>query len=309
MKADERHKLKHDKYAESVVSGLQWVKVHQSKVIAVVAALVIVAGVIVWTIHSRIQARQDAEKQLSEYQMSADRAFSLKGDAQTEAVKDALAHLDGLANSYPDSDIASRALMRAAELLSETGDPAKAAGYYERVVEMAGAPDALKALARRGWAASLEQTGDVEKAIVQYKVLAESSLPQEAVEANWDVGRCYELLKDPENAKVYYRKAIEAGGDSKWAELARFRVEALALGPAGAQAFPSGRLLGLGAPMTTSAAPAVTSSPAPTASAPATTAPMPAATSSAAPTSSPAPANTAPAAAATSSGAEAPTTK
>ena len=116
---------------------------------------------------------------------------------------------------YPDSDVAPQALLQAAELLTATGQPAKAAGYFERLVEMAGAPEGMKMLARRAWAASLEQSGDVEKAIVQYKALADASTPQEAVEADWDIGRCYEMLKDPENAKRFYRKAIESGSESQ----------------------------------------------------------------------------------------------
>jgi tetratricopeptide (TPR) repeat protein len=278
LKAAERQKLKHDKYAETVVSALQWAKAHQSQVIAVIGALAVVGGVVVWTIHSRIQERRRAESQLDEYAASADRAEETTGDARPEAIKDALAHLDGLAKSYPDSDVAALAVLRAAVLLHDTGDPAKAAGYFERAVEMAGAPEGLKTLARRGWAASLEQSGEVEKAIGQYKILAESSFPEEAVEADWDVGRCYGLLNDPEDAKVYYRKAIESGGDSEWAKLARFGVEALALGPTSTGTFP----------------PAVPPR-APEGSAPAST--------RAAPTSSPSPATSAAAAPATSPGA------
>ena len=311
MKAAERHKLKEDKYADTVVSGLQWAKEHQSKVIAVAAALVIVGGAIVWTIHSRMQAQQDAQTQFNEYQASADRALGMKGDAQAEAIKDALSHLDGLVKSYPDSDVAPQALLRAAELLTATGEAAKAAGYFERLVEMPGAPEGMKALARRGWAASLEQSGEVEKAIVQYKTLAAASNPQEAVETDWDIGRCYELLKDPENAKSFYRKAIEAGGESRWAELARFRIESLERGPTPPESVSSSVPLGgseRGATTTTGSAPAATSpAPAATASEPEATASMPAATASAPAASSPEPAASAPAAAATSPDAAEPT--
>ena len=295
MKAADRQLLKHDKYAETVVSGLQWAKKHQSKMIAAGAALVIIAGAIVWTLHSRMQTQQDAQTQLTQYEASADSALRMKkGDARTEAVKDALSHLDGLVNQYPDSDVAPQALLRAAELLSDTGEPAKAGAYFERLVEMSGAPEGMKALARRGWAASLEQGGDVEKAIVQYKVLAEASSPQEAVEADWDIGRCYELLKDPENAKSFYGKAIEAGPETKWAELARFRNESLARGPMTPEsAAPAAAATGAAAATTGSA-------PAATASEPATTASMPEAAPSEAATSSPEPAASEPAAAATS---------
>jgi tetratricopeptide (TPR) repeat protein len=276
--------LKHDKYAETVVSALQWAKAHQPQVIAVIAALAVVAGVVVWTIHSRIQERRQAESELDEYEASADRAEGTTGEARPEAIKDALAHLDGLAKSYPDSDVAARAVLRAGVLLYDTGDPAKAAGYFERVVEMAGAPEELKALARRDWAASLEESGEVEKAIVQYKILAESGLPQEAVEADWDVGRCYQLLKDPEDAKVYYRKAIESGDDSEWAKLARFRAETLALGPTETSppAVPP-RGPEASAPASTRAALAATSSPEPATSAPAAPAASPGAAEQTAP--------------------------
>ena len=312
MKAAERHKLKHDKYAETVVSGLQWAKEHQSKVIAVVAAVLIVAGAVVWTLHARMQAQQDAQAQFNEYQAAADRAMEMKDEARGEAIKDALGHLDGLVKSYPDSDVAPQALLRAAELLAATGQSAKAAVYYERLVGMAGAPEGMKALARRGLAASLEQSGDAEKAVVQYKALAAASTPQEAVEADWDIGRCYEMLKDPENAKSFYQKAIESGGESQWAELARFRIESLERGPMPPESAsssvplpPASKEAGeQGASATTGAAPAATgsteaataSAPATTQSAPAATAWMPTVTLSAPATSAPATAGSAPAA-------------
>jgi tetratricopeptide (TPR) repeat protein len=303
VKAAERHKLKHDQYAETVMSGLHWAKVHQSKVIAIVAVLVIVGAAVAWTLHARMQAQQDAETQFTEYQASADRALGLKDEARTEAIKDALSHFDGLVKAYPDSDVAPQALVRAAELLNATGQPAKAAGYYQRLVEMAGAPEGMKMLARRGWAAALEQSGDVEKAIVEYKALADASTPQEAVEADWDIGRCYEILKDPENAKTFYRKAIESGGESKWTELARFRVETLERGPTPPMSAapsvplrPASKEAGeQGAPATTGFAPTITlSAPATTASMPATTASTPEATAAAPATTAPAEAGTAP---------------
>ncbi len=302
MKAAERHRLKEDKYAETVMSAWQWAKAHQSKVIAIVAVVILVTGAILWTLHARMKAQQDAETQFDEYQTSADSALGMKGEARDEAIKDALSHLDGLVREYPDSDVAPRALLRAAELLTATGQPAKAAGYFERLTEMSGAPEGMKTLARRGWAASLEQSGDVEKAIVEYKALADASTPQEAVEADWDIGRCCEMLKDPENAKTFYQKAIESGGETTWAELARFRVESIGRGPMPAESVSSAPAATVSAPATTGAASAATvsapaatvSAPAETLSAAAATASTPAATSSAPETSAPAEAATAP---------------
>jgi tetratricopeptide (TPR) repeat protein len=272
VKAEERHKLKHDKYADTVMTGLQWAKEHQSSVIAVAVAVVILAGAVVWTLRSRMQAQQDAQTQFNEYQTSADRALGMKDEARTEAIQDALTHLDGLVKSYPDSNVAPQALLEAAELLTATGQPAKAAGCFERLLGMAGAPEGMKMLARRGLAESLEQSGDVEKAIAQYKKLAETSTPQEAVEADWDIGRCCEILKDPENAKSFYRKAIESGGESKWAELARFRVESLDRGPtppeSAASAPPASTMSMPASTMSTTASTAATTAPAAAATSP-----------------------------------------
>ncbi len=101
MKASERQMLKHDKYADTVVSGLQWAKKHQSKMIAIGAAVVIVAGAIVWTVHSRMQAQEDAQTQLTQYEASADSALRMKGDARAEAIKDALSTSTAWSISIP----------------------------------------------------------------------------------------------------------------------------------------------------------------------------------------------------------------
>jgi len=289
VKAEERHKLKQDKYADTMVTAWQWAKAHQSSVIAFVSAAVIVAGVVVWTLYSRLRAEQDAQAQFDEYQMSADRALGMKDPARAEAIQDALAHLNGLVKTYPNSEAAPQALLEAAELLSATGQPAKAAGYYERLAQMAGAPEGLKMLARRGLAASLEQSGDVERALAQYRELAAASAPQEAVEADWDIGRCCELLKDPENAKSFYRKAIELGPETKWAELARFRVESLDRGPTPPEsAAPEPATAGPAPATTASKPPSTMSTPSSTTSTPSSTTSAPAATTA------PAAASTAP---------------
>ena len=83
VKAAERQKLKHDKYAETVVSGLQWAKVHQSKVIAVAAAVVIVASAVVWVIHSRIQAQPDAGPSSTNAEATRN-APRMKGETQVK---------------------------------------------------------------------------------------------------------------------------------------------------------------------------------------------------------------------------------
>jgi tetratricopeptide (TPR) repeat protein len=231
-----------------------------------------------------MQAQQDAQTQFAQYQTRADHALGLKdATEQGEAVQDVLTHLDGLVKSYPDADVAPQALLLAAQLLNATNQPPKAAGYYERLVEMSSAPEGMKTLARRGQAEALEESGDVAGALALYQALAAAaSAPQDAVEADWDVGRCCELLKDPENAKSFYQKAIAANSESKWAELARFRIESLGRGPMSPESAAS-------LPATTGAAPAKTAStPASTMFTPSSAASMPPPTAPAATATTPA---------------------
>ena len=89
----------------------------------------------------------------------------------------------------------------------------------------------LRTLAQRGLAESLEAAGKFQEAVQEYNTLAADSQKaearQETAEADWDVGRCYEHLGSIEQAKVFYAKAQELGGDSNWGNLARFGLESL----------------------------------------------------------------------------------
>ena len=66
MKASERHRLKQDAYADGVARAVVWMKKHQTRLVAVlVAALVVVIGVM-WVIASKRSAAAMAQSELAE---------------------------------------------------------------------------------------------------------------------------------------------------------------------------------------------------------------------------------------------------
>ena len=198
-----------------------------------------------------------------------------------------------------------RRSLRLSELLTAAGQPAKAAAL-RRLLEMAGAPEGMKMLARRGLAACSSRAATWRGRIVQYKALAAAKKPRRKTSRAFrDIGRCYEgaSFKGPgEREATSTRQAIAAVPESQRADPARFRVESLRARPdaAGDAAPGAGPAPGAAAAATRSAPATTISALAATASKPATTASMPQATPSAAATSSPEPAASMPAAAATS---------
>lgn len=230
MKASERQKLKHDKYAETVIFGLGWARHHTVPIIICVLAVVAVAVGSAWYVYTRQRSEQMASDSLTQIHDRARTAPYLKPEEQAEMVKEVLPKYESLANTYPDSNAAPLALLQAAQLLSSTGQKAESVKFYDRALRLAGDRPGLAALAQRGMAEALEDAGKTKEALAQYQRLAVDPKSPEAIHAAWDMGRCYETLGDYVKAKEQYEKVVSAGEDNAWTNLARFRLAALAQG-------------------------------------------------------------------------------
>lgn len=230
MKASERHKLKHDKAAETMVSGLGWARSHQSVIIAVFVALVAIVWASVWFASSRRQATEASEQLLDQAQQLADSVIyniEQKGEGDIDTV---VGQFDRIAADNPNSPIGAQALFSAGQLFLRAKMPAKALPYMEKAMNASRKLPGLESLARRSMAEALDAMGQPEKAIEQYQKFITTPFAQEAVQAYWDIGRCYEQLKDKEKAEDFYRRAVQYGEKSKWGELASFRLSALSAG-------------------------------------------------------------------------------
>lgn len=232
MKASDKQELKHDAYADTVFSGVAWAKQHQAPLlIAAVAVVVVIVGVLL-LLNTRRQSREYSLQLLSEAEKQTNKLMNLKPDAKPEekaaAAKEALKQLDTISREYGDTDAGRRALLLAAQVSAEAGQSAQSATYYERALNAASGDEGLAALARRGLATTLEDTGKTREALKHYETLAAGTTAAvEQAHLAWDIGRCHETLNEKDLALESYRKAVEKSKGSKWAELAEFRIGAI----------------------------------------------------------------------------------
>ncbi len=230
MKASERHKLKHDKAAETMVTGLEWARHHQSVIIAVFVALVVIIGGAYWLASSRRQAAEQAAQMLEEAQRLANSVVNAKAQGGPGEVDTVVRQFNQIATDNPNIDVAAEALLSAGQLLLRAGSAEQALRYLERAFAASERLPGLRAMATRGMAEALEGMGKPDKAIEQYVRFTTIPFDPEAVHAYWDIGRCYEELKDREKAEESYRRAVQYGEKTEWANLAAFRLSELAGG-------------------------------------------------------------------------------
>ena len=227
MKAYERHRLKEDKYVATVVWLAAKCRKYQKPLAGVVVVLLAATAIVVWTVASRRSEEKAAAAALSEVGAPADKTRREKDEEKEEAVKAAVSKYKQIASDYPATDAAPMALLQAAQLLAGAGKHKEAVGCFERALDLGKDLPGLVALAKRGLAARLEESGRVEAAISHYRDLEEKFGPAERARASWDIGRCYETLGSRPKAESYYRQCITHGAGSAWAELARSRLAAL----------------------------------------------------------------------------------
>lgn len=221
MKASERHKLKHDAYADTVVHAVTWARRHLTPILVTVAAVTFVAACLVWFFIGRQRAQAAAYGLLADIEEAASKATFAKPEQQPEAVKKVAGRCDLLAAEHPNSPSAPLALLRAGQLYNRIGRADEAIPYFRRALELGKRRPGLVRLARRGLAAALEESGRLRAAIEQYRLLGQDGTAAGNVQVQWDLGRCYEQLGEPDQAKRCYETVVQRGGTGKWAELAR----------------------------------------------------------------------------------------
>jgi len=224
VKRSERHRLKHDVYADRVVHLAVWARLHQTQLLVGVAAVLFIAASVVWVTLSHHSAEEAALEILAEVETRARAAVFAKPAEQADAVKDVAARCDLLAADHPNSDATPLALLRAGMLYCLIGRAREAVPYFERALELGDDRPGLAGLARRGLAEALEASAKYRQAIEQYRLLVEDGAGATRAQVNWDIGRCYDQLGEPDQAESFYTKAVQDGGDSGWADLARSRL-------------------------------------------------------------------------------------
>lgn len=178
-----------------------WLEANKNRIIGVVAAVVVFAGV-----YSFMSWRhQEAE-------LSAGEAFTQIMMAPPATPEQDAAAYEVLAAKYAGTMTAGRSLLQAASVLFEAGRFADAQAQFQKIVDThAGGAD-LAVLAQLGVAASLEAQGKLDAAATAYeKVIAMSPGSTSAVPAEYAMGRIAEQQGKLESAESYFEQASRAG--------------------------------------------------------------------------------------------------
>lgn len=243
MKRKERHHLKENVLAQSIVAARAAIKARQKYVmIALVAILVIavgVGGLTAWRQRTEAQAQRllgDAMVVLNARVIPATATnqepgevppaatFGAVGSYFTQAAKlnAALPKLKAAAEAYPDTASGITARYHYASSLSALGRHEEAGQAFDDVAARAGSDSLYGRMARMGKADTQLQAGQIDVAIATWKELASSTdeaLPKDAV--LMELAKAYAAKGDQEEARKTFTQIVDEHPSSPYLAEAR----------------------------------------------------------------------------------------
>lgn len=199
---------------------------HRKPIIGIgIAVVVVIAAVGIYTVVSgNIASDSSRAMDLADQKFQA---WWQETDEQkkADAEKALIADLDTIAEKWPKTIAAQRALLRKSTILSQKKDYAEAEkaalDAFERNKKSYAAPVALQLAA-----ISAEEAGNIDAAIAHYTTITKDYLKDNpsAPSALFNLGRLQEEKKDYVAAVESYNQLVSSFGDSDWALLAKNRL-------------------------------------------------------------------------------------
>lgn len=199
---------------------------HRKLIIGIgIAVVVVIAAVGIYTVVSgNIASDSSRAMDLADQKFQA---WWQETDEQkkADAEKALIADLDTIAEKWPKTIAAQRALLRKSTILSQKKDYAEAEkaalDAFERNKKSYAAPVALQLAA-----ISAEEAGNIDAAIAHYTAITKDYLKDNpsAPSALFNLGRLQEEKKDYVAAVESYNQLVSSFGDSDWALLAKNRL-------------------------------------------------------------------------------------
>ncbi|MGC2765985.1 MAG: transglycosylase SLT domain-containing protein [Candidatus Acidiferrum sp.] len=187
--------------------------------------------------HPKAAPRLLANINTSDPEADAERLYSLSQAYRSDKNDtEMLTNIERVAEKYPQSRWTEDALMAAGNYYWVLLDRAKAAHYYERVLEnFPGGKNAYNAEWRIAWVAYLEKQPYADDKMTVF--LRKYPVSGGAVNALYWLGRNAERSGNPAHARAYFQKTIDRYPTSYFAEAAQNHVEKLGPGDAEAPDF------------------------------------------------------------------------
>jgi TolA-binding protein len=224
MKSTERHRLKENEVASTVVRLKETYELYKKPItfasVAAVAVVIAIVAFVVW----RTQTSSTSDALLANAMATAGAQVALApapgtnppapppaGSYPTAKARDeaALAKFMAVANAYPSSDAGIAARYQAAAALTALGRHAEAAQRYQEVLDRAGA-SVYGQMAKLGKADAEVAGGKFDPAITAYKELSankDSPLPVDGV--LMQLGRAYDAAGRPTDARQVFKRVMD----------------------------------------------------------------------------------------------------
>jgi hypothetical protein len=242
MKRTERHRLKENEVASTVVRLKEAYELYRKPMTAAAIAIVVIviagAAFVTW----RSQTRSQAEALLADA-MATERAQVAPpiapgttapapppaGSYPTEKARNeaALAKFMAIANAYPSSDAGIAARYHAAAMLRALGRPAEAAQRYQEVIERAGS-SLYGEMSKLGKADAEVAAGKFDQAIAVYKEMSankDSQLPADGI--LMQLGRAYDAAGKPTDARQAFKRLVDEFPQSAYSAEAKRALDQL----------------------------------------------------------------------------------
>ena len=180
--------------------------------------------------HPKASPNLLANLNINDPEADAERLYSLSQAYRSEKNESAmLTNVEKVAEKYPQSHWTEEALMAAGNYYWVLLDRAKAAHYYERVLEnFPGDKNAYNAEWRIAWVAYLERQPYADDKITVF--LRKYPVSGGAVNALYWLGRNAERSGNPAHARAYFRKTMDRFPTSYFADAAQNRLDKLGPG-------------------------------------------------------------------------------
>ena len=243
MKRKERHHLKENDLAQTLVAARQAVEARRGMLtgilLAVLLGAVVIGGFIVWQQEDDARAEQmlaDAMVAFNARVIPANTAPAAPGEVPaaatlgatgsyaTEAAKlnAALPKLKAAADAYPETDAGITARYHYASSLAALGKNTEAIQAFDDVVSRAGGNSLYGRMAQMGKADTQARAGQLNDAIAAWKSLASSTdedLPKDAI--LMELGKAYQASGNQEEARKAFTQIVDEHPTSPYTAEAR----------------------------------------------------------------------------------------
>lgn len=231
MKRKQRHHLKENELAQTLVAAREGFKARRQQTIGILLVLLVSAaiggGIFMWRQGDSVRADQllaDAMVILNTRVIPATPAsetpgavpaaatIGATGSYATELAKltDALPRLKVAADAFPETDAGVTARYHYASSLAALGRHAEAIEAFDDVVGRAGSDSLYGRMARMGLADTQTRAGQLETAIATWSDLASSTdeeLPKDAI--LMELGKAYQASGNQEEASEAFTQIVD----------------------------------------------------------------------------------------------------